>query len=232
MRIFPELAVVAVIAGVGLALWYDVPLGSALPLLMLGLAAVALAVGLKVIGLPAAPVILGAALILGVWRGESVADTSVPLVPEGPTEVTVIVSDAPTISGSRVRFRAEVVPEAAEQLGGVPAGSNLLVYALPPSDLAARRGPPYLRYGDTLRFSGKLEHPEPIGDFDYAAWLAGQGISGVMWAREAQTVTTGGGHWATAALHRFSRKYGFGFATGHSGSRVRFGTGPAPGDPL
>ncbi len=203
MRIFPELAVVAVIAGVGLALWYDVPLGSARPLLMLGLAAVALAVGLKVIGLPAAPVILGAALILGVWRGESVADTSAPLVPSGPTEVTVIVSDAPAISGSRVRFRAEVATEAAEQLGGVPAGSNLLVYALPPSDLASRRGPPYLRYGDTLRLSGKLERPEPIGDFDYAAWLAAQGISGVMWAREAETITTGGGHWATAALHRF-----------------------------
>ncbi len=203
MRIFPELAVVAVIAGVGLALWYDAPLGSARPLLMLGLAAVALAVGLKVMGLPAAPVVLGAALVLGAWRGESVADASAPIVPTGPTEVTVIVSDAPAISGSRVRFRAEVLADAADQHGSVPVGSNLLVYALPPSDLAARRGPPFLRYGDTLRVSGKLERPEPIGDFDYAAWLAAQGISGVMWARETETVATGGGHRATAALHRF-----------------------------
>ena len=203
MRIFPELAVVGVIAGAGLALWYDAPLGSARPLLMLGLAAVALAVGLKVMGLPAAPVVLGAALVLGAWRGESVADASAPIVPTGPTEVTVIVSDAPAISGSRVRFRAEVLPDASDQHGSVLVGSNLLVYALPPSDLAARRGPPFLRYGDTLRVSGKLERPEPIGDFDYAAWLAAQGISGVMWARETETVATGGGHWATAALHRF-----------------------------
>ena len=202
MRIFPELAVVAVIAGAGLTLWFDTALGSPWPLLMLGLAAVALAVGLKVAGFPAAPVVLGAALILGAWRGELVADTSAPLVPEGPTAVTVIVSDAPTASGSRVRFRGEVVADHTREPGSVPVGTGLLVYTLPPPDLVARRGPPHLRYGDTLRLSGSLERPEPIGDFDYAAWLAAQGIAGVLWAREAETVSTGGGHWATAALHR------------------------------
>lgn len=202
MRIFPELAVVAVIAGAGLTLWFDTALGSPWPLLMLGLAAVALAVGLKVAGFPAAPVVLGAALILGAWRGELVADTSSPLVPEGPTAVTVIVSDAPTASGSRVRFRGEAVADHTREPGSLPVGTGLLVYVLPPPDLAALRGPPHLRYGDTLRMSGSLERPEPIGDFDYAAWLEAQGIAGVLWAREAETVSTGDGNWATAALHR------------------------------
>ncbi len=203
MRLFPELAVVAAITGAGLALWFGVPLDSPRPLLMMGLAAVALAVGLRVIGLPAAPMVLGAALLLGAWRGELVADATVPIVPAGPTEVTVTVADAPAVSGSRARFRGEVVVNEAGESGSVPTGANLLVYALPPPDLAARRGPPHLRYGDTLRLSGNLERPAPIGDFDYAAWLESQGIAGVMWARDAETVATGGGHWAAAMLHRF-----------------------------
>ena len=201
MRIFPELAVVAAIAGVGLALRFDSSLGSPLPLLILGLAAVILAVGMRAIGLPAAPLVLGAALVLGTWRGEMVADVAAPIVPTGPTEITVFVADAPTVSGSRTRFRGEVVADQAGESSGVPAGTNLLVYALPPPDLAAQRGPPHLRYGDTLRVSGMLERPDPIGDFDYAAWLAAQGISGVVWAREAETKGTGGGNWAMVVLH-------------------------------
>ena len=203
MRIFPELAIVAAIAGVALALWFDTPLGSPWPLLMLGLAAVALAVAMRAIGLPVAPLVLSAALVLGTWRGEMVADVSAPVVPTGPTEVTVFVADAPTISGSRTRFRGEVVADEAGEPGSVPTGTNLLVYALPPPDLVAHRGLPHLRFGDTLRVSGMLERPDPIGDFDYAAWLAAQGISGVVWAREAETIGTGGGNWAMAALHGF-----------------------------
>ena len=203
MRIFPELAVAAVIAGAGLALWFDISLSSAWPLLLLGLAALALAVALKVIGLPAAPVVLSAALVLGAWRAELVADASIPLVPDGPTEVTVIVSDAPTLSGSRVRFRGEVIANPTQERGSVPVGTGLLVYALPPPDLAAMRPPPHLRYGDTLGVSGSLERPEPIGDFDYAAWLESQGIAGVLWARQADTVSTDGGNWVMAALHQF-----------------------------
>ena len=202
MRIFPELAVVAVVAGAGLALWFDTSLRSPWPLLMLGLGAVAMAVALKVTGLPAAPVVLAAALALGAWRGELAADSSIPLVPDGPTEVMVMVTDAPSMSGSRLRFRGEVVANQSHAPGSVPAGTGLLVYALPPPDLAAKRAPPHLRYGDTLRLSGSLEQPEPIGDFDYAAWLEAQGIAGVLWARQAETVATGGGHWPMAMLHQ------------------------------
>ena len=134
MRVFPELAVVAVIAGAGLALWFETSLNSAWPLLLLGLAAVALAVALKVLGLPAAPLVLGAALALGAWRGELAAESSIPLVPDGPTEITVIVTDAPSVSGSRVRFRSEVVANQSNEPGSVPTGTSLLVYTLPPPD--------------------------------------------------------------------------------------------------
>ncbi len=202
MRLFPEIAVVAAITGAGLALWFDVPLGSPWPLLLIGLAAVALAAGFRAMGVPAAPVVLAAALVLGAWRGELAADASPPIVPTGPTVVTVIISDAPTVAGSRVRFRGEVVADEAEGYGSVPGGTDLLVYALPPPDLSMRRGPPHLRYGDTLRLSGTLERPDPIGDFDYAAWLESQGIAGVMWAKDAETIAVGGGHWTTATLHR------------------------------
>ena len=152
MRIFPELAVVVVIVGAGLTLWSDTTLGSPWTLLALGLAGVALAIGFKVIGVPVTPVVLGAALVLGAWRGELVADTSVPLVPSGPTEVTVMVSDAPTVSGSRVRFIGEVIPDPGRSSGSVPAGTRLLIHSLPPPDLVAGRTPPHLRYGD-MKFS-------------------------------------------------------------------------------
>ena len=201
MRVFPELAAVAVVTGAGLGLWLDIALSSPWPLLMLGLAALVLAVGLRLIGVPAAPVVLGAALVLGAWRGELVADASVPIVPTGPTEVTVFVSDAPTLAGTRVRFRGTVIDDPARLPGNVPVGTNLLVHTLPPPDLVAGRAPPFLRYGDTLRLTGSLERPEPIGDFDYAAWLESQGIAGVLWTREAHTVGTGGGRWPVAALH-------------------------------
>jgi len=84
----------------------------------------------------------------------------------------------------------------------LPVGANLLVYALPPDELVAQRSRQFLRYGDKLRVSGNVERPEPVGDFDYAAWLESQGIVGVMWARYTEVAATGGGSRLSAALHR------------------------------
>lgn len=202
MRLFPELAVAAAICGVGAALWSGVSLGSPWPLLLMGLVAVVVALGLRVVGIPSGPMILAAALMLGAWRGELAADPSAPTVPTGPADVTVMVSDAPAASGGRVRFHGTVVGDPSQGYGSVPPGTGLLVYTLPPPDLVRARAAPHLRYGDTVRLSGQLERPKPIGDFDYAAWLESQGISGVVWARNIETVNTGGGNWAVAILHR------------------------------
>lgn len=201
MRLFPELTLAALIAGVALGLWLDTPLPSPWPVLALGLAALAIAAGLGALRWPSGPVILAAVLLFGVWRAEAAAPPSLPLVPTGSDlGATLMVADAPTPSGSRFRFRARVVASDAADHGSLPAGTNLLVYAPPPPELAARRAPPHLRYGDTLRLSGRLERPEPIGDFDYAAWLESQGIVAVMWAWETEAVATGGGNRALALL--------------------------------
>ena len=146
---------------------------------------------------------LAAALIFGIWRAEAAGESPSPaVITGGSVAATVLIADAPAPSGAGYRFRAEVVADADGSAGGLPAGANVLVYSLPPDELVDRRSRPFLRYGDTLRVSGSVERPEPIGDFDYAAWLASQGIGGVMWAREVNAVATGGGSPATAALHR------------------------------
>ena len=203
MRLFPDLTLAALVAGVGLGLRLDVPLSSALPLLLLTLAAVVVAVVFRLWRLPAGPILLAAALLFGLWRAEAAQPAPLPVVPTGAdVSLTARVTDAPTPSGGRYRFRAQVIADADERPGPVPAGTNLLVYALPPDELIPQRRRPFLRYGDTLRLSGSVERPKPIGDFDYAAWLESQQIVGVMWARQAESVAVGQGSKPIAALHR------------------------------
>ena len=187
MRIFPELTLAAMVAGVGLALRSEVTLHSSWPLLMLALAGFALAVGLRALQLPTGPVILAAALLLGFWRGHSEAPPELPIVPSGPaSEIVLLITDAPVPCRSSYQFSARVLPADGGAISSIPDGTNLLVRALPPPDLVYQRGSPHLRYGDTLLVSGRVEHPEPIGDFDYAAWLASRQISAVMWVQEAE----------------------------------------------
>ena len=203
MRLVPDLILAALVAGIGVGVWFGWPQSSALPLLLLALAALGFALAFRLLGLPAGPMLLAAAVIFGVWRAESAVEPTLPTVFTGSNIIaTVQIADAPETSGSRYRFRGRVVANAGGEASGLPAGANLLVYALPPDELVAQRGRPFVRYGDTLRVSGSVEQPEPIGDFDYAAWLESQGIAGVMWARRAELVATGGGSWPTAALHR------------------------------
>ena len=203
MRLVPDLILAALVAGVGVGVWFDWPQTSALPLLLLALAALGFALASRLLGLPAGPMLLAGVLIFGVWRAESADASPLPLIPTGSSiAATVQVADAQETSGSRYRFRGRVVADAGGEASGLPVGANLLVYALPPDALVAQRSRPFLRYGDTLRVSGSVERPEPIGDFDYAAWLESQGIAGVMWARQVELVATDGGSAATAALHR------------------------------
>ena len=202
MRLVPDLILAALVAGVGVGVWFGWPQSSALPLLMLALAALGFALALRLFGLPAGPTLLAAAVIFGVWRAESADALPLPLIPTGPSiAATVQIVDAPETSGSRYRFRGEVISDAGGEPSGLPVGANLLVYTLPPDEVVAQRSRPFLRYGDTLRVVGRVERPEPIGDFDYAAWLESQGIAGVMWVRQAELVATDGGFWPTAALH-------------------------------
>ncbi len=205
MRIFPELTLAAMVAGVGLALWSEVTLHSSWPLLILALAGCAVAVGLRALRLPTGPLILAAALLLGIWRGHSGVPLELPIVPEGPaSEVVLLITDAPVPVRSGYRFSARVLPADGgppEADGSIPDGANLLVYTLPPPDLVYQRSLPHLRPGDTLLVSGRVEHPEPIGDFDYAAWLASRRISAVMWVQESEFLGAARIERPTAVLH-------------------------------
>lgn len=44
-----------------------------------------------------------------------------------------------------------------------------------------------------MRLEGELERPSPVADFDYPSYLANQGISGILWSREAVLVSRGTG---------------------------------------
>ncbi len=207
MRLVPDLILAAVIAGVGLGIWLNPALSSHWPLLLLALAATFMAVGMRVFGIPAGPAVLAGALVLGVWRADVADIPALPVVPTGAgVQATVVVTDAPATTGGGYRFRAQVAPDDDGGVGSLPAGTNLLVYALPPDALVAERSPPFLRYGDTLLVSGNVERPEPIGDFDYAAWLESQGIAGVIWSRQVEFVATGGGSPLKAGLHGIRTK--------------------------
>ena len=72
---------------------------------------------------------------------------------------------------------------------------RILVFAIPPDDLVARRSPPYFDFGDIITVTGTLRTPEPFGGFDYPAYLAGQGITEIMSAETAEVVggLAGGG---------------------------------------
>ena len=63
--------------------------------------------------------------------------------------------------------------------GAMVTGGRLLLYSdLPPLESDTDSKPSY-SYGDQLLIHGLLLRPEPIGDFDYPAYLASRGIGGV-----------------------------------------------------
>ena len=75
-----------------------------------------------------------------------------------------------------------IIPRPAAGVGGAAAmvtGGRLLLYSdLPPPESDTDSKPSY-SYGDQLLIHGLLLRPEPIGDFDYPAYLASRGIGGV-----------------------------------------------------
>ena len=146
------------------------------------------------------PAVLAVILLLGVWRADSVSGPLPLLGPEVLTSQDAAkvrlegrISGDPEFSGRRVEFTLDL--SAADLgFGSVPAENKVLVYADPPDDLVARRSPPYFDYGDQVSVTGTLRRPEPFGGFDYPAYLARQGITGIMSADSA-TVTEEKGGW-------------------------------------
>jgi len=149
--------------------------------------------------------VLALLLVLGAWR----ADVAPNLPLAGPADTTVIlggriISD-PEFSGNRVEFTLDLrtidVPS-----GPIATEGRILVYARPSDDLVARRSPPYFDYGDLVTVTGTLRRPEPFGGFDYPAYLAAQGIAGVMTSDSTVVLGESGGwrKWPYALRGRLS----------------------------
>ena len=169
------------------------------PLFLLLGGSVSMGLALYLRRLPVFPAVLGVLLILGVWRADSVSDplplpASQGLTTQGAAKVVLEgrISGDPEFSGKRVEFTLDL--SAIDFGAGVVAAENrVLVYADPPDDLVARRDPPYFDYGDLVTIAGTLRRPEPFGGFDYPAYLASQGITGIVSAdSSAVTGETGG----------------------------------------
>ena len=175
--------VAAWLIGVLIGLETSTPLA---PLLLLLGGSITFGLALRLRGLPVFTVVLALLLVLGAWR----ADVAPSLNLAGPSDTNVTlggrISSDPEFSGSRVEFTLDLTANDAQE-------GRLLVYARPSDDLVARRFPPYFDYGDLVTVSGTLRRPEPFGGFDYPAYLAAQGIAGIMSADSAEVAGESGG---------------------------------------
>lgn len=172
---------------------------------MLAGAAGLLAAGLRLFRFPAFPVVLAAALLLGVGRaGIDDHPTGAAFTTGDELVATGRIIDDPERTTRQVRFELDV--SRVETAGGNrKAGERWLVYANPPDVLLSRRAAPYFRYGDGLTVSGTPAEPQPVDGFDYAAYLSAQGISATMFAREVEFTGEGGAWWRAAIFEARGR---------------------------
>lgn len=134
---------------------------------------------------PTAPVVLAGLLLLGFWRVEVAEHPVVELAAGDAQQVALTgwVRDHPESAGGMFRLTVETETVDLGE-GSQHLTSRVLVYATPPVSLVETRRPPYFAYGDRLEIRGVLERPRPVQGFDYPAYLASKGISGVLWSRD------------------------------------------------
>ena len=178
-------------------------MGMDFPLTAVGLIALAIVAGgaaLAVLRLPATvPVFLAGMVLLGALRVDLSSAHSALQAGSGPTEVRGTITSDPAQSSTGAVFDFEV-EEADVGTGWAPQTDRIRVVAGPPATLVQTRKAPYFQYGDRLALTGELVEPEPFGDFDYAAYLANQGIHWTMFRPEVQFIEEGGGNPAQARL--------------------------------
>jgi competence protein ComEC len=142
------------------------------------------------------PGLMVLALVLGAARiGASPDDaTAVLLAYHGQRSVQVegTVASDPEAAGTALRFRLSVRRIA---VGGDWADESgaVLVTLRPSTELVRSREPPYVRRGDRLVLAGDIARPPELEGFDYAVYLAGQGIGSVMSFPEATLLEEAGG---------------------------------------
>lgn len=157
-----------------------------LPLALLLLAALSCVVFARMYHWHLWPMALAAVILVAMIRAEA-SDGATPALAssEGQT-VTVqgrVINDP---EATQRFFKLIIQAEAIDRgTGEQPFPHQVLVYAEPPDLLVSSREPPYFRYGDNLIIKGQAQLPRVLAEFDYPAYLANQGISGVVYSRDA-----------------------------------------------
>ena len=153
------------------------------------------------------PALIALAFILGVLRVALIGDAGMPMYasPRSQQVDGVVLSDVEAL-GDFARFRLDV--ERIRAGGGewMSAGGVLLVSARATSEIAQQRQAPYFRYGDKLRVEGRISEPPELDGFDYAAYLARQGIVEVLDARRVTLIREGEGSVFYRSLFGFRRR--------------------------
>lgn len=193
------------IAGILLGLETDAGVPA---LVLFSVAAAALAGLLKIRGLSPWPALVALVLLIGVIRVQ-VSEGTPPLKDLASFRNLVIqgvVATEPEAAGAGVEF--------VLSLDGIDLGDGLedasgkvRVVARPTADLVQAREEPYFRYGDRLELAGRLEEPEDLGDFDYRAYMANQGIHlSMAFPKTIRLLGEGEGNPALDRLHRWRRE--------------------------
>ena len=195
--------VAAWILGLLIGLELDVPISA---LAFFSLAALILAYLFRHRGFSPLPALLVLVVLMGLLRVE-VSEGQPLMASDNPKPVMVrgLIVDDPEISGRGVVLTVSV-EEIDRGTGREEADGKVLVLAQPPGELVRTRDEPYFRYGDRLEFTGRLEEPPVLGDFDYGAYLAAQGIHSRMSFPEVSFVDGGGGNPARGFLYDLRRR--------------------------
>ena len=179
------------IAGVALALQWDVPFVSAV--LLLGSSGLLILVSWIRKWSLLIPVAL-AALVLGMLR-VGVLPSPPPELGSwlGPDGVAVegVIGETPEARGTASRFLVHL-ERIDDGSGWREVSGGVLVTASPSLDLTRQRDAPFFRYGDRLLLDGELEEAPVFADFNYREYLARRGINALMfepevtWLEESQ----------------------------------------------
>ncbi len=191
--LLPTLAAPFVV-GLVLGARWDISIGALSLFLLASLLLAALFFSIRRSALPALAL---TALLLGLLRAGSVEPPGAELRPyhDMPrTEVQGVVTDDPTGAGAILTFRLSserLRPDDDPQWREV--SGDVRVTARVPADLAGSREAPFIRYGDRLALTGRLESPGHFGVFDFPAYLEAQGIGTVTRFPDARLTGEDGG---------------------------------------
>ena len=185
-------------------------IGDGVPLAALLLfAAAALLGALLLVSLRRSPLAALAVLafLLGMARVVMAEDAPLPSYasPRLQQVEGVVLSDVESLR-SFARFR--LGSERIQPGGGewADAEGTLLVTARATTEMAQMRDAPYFRYGDRLLLRGLIGEPPELEGFDYAAYLARQGIAEVLDARSVALIGEGEGGAFYRSLYELRRR--------------------------